>query len=421
MTRGVDKDLAVIGRALGPGPDPSRQARQRTALARALANPRPRRLRLALVAAAAGTAVAAAVAVLLVIARPPAEPDHDLACRVRGGGALRSGTAVSSGAADIAVDFAEGSSTRLHPRTHARFLQLERDQVTVELYRGRLDAEVVRVPQRRRVARWTYRAGPYSVQVTGTIFQMAWDPSSGDLGVTVARGRVRVVGPGIGAGGLTVERGEQLDANSRRRDVRLRGSDRLRDAAAGAGTAVRDAAPAPDAPPRLAAVDKRRSTVLDANAMRWKALAAEGRFADAARAAHGVGLQRLFAGLAAKDLYALADALRLAGELGPARSGFEALRARYRGHPLAATATFQLGRLAWEAKSFGEAARRFRAFLRAAPASPLASDARGRLMVALSRSGHADEARQVAADYLRLDPDGSFAAFARKLRQGNRP
>jgi TolA-binding protein len=112
----------------------------------------------------------------------------------------------------------------------------------------------------------------------------------------------------------------------------------------------------------------------------------------------------------------LADAARLAGNVGRATAALETLRRRFAGSPQAAHAAFTLGRIAFDRRrAYGDAARWFSTYLREAPGGPLAREAAGRRMEALARSSDPAGARAAAQQYLERYPAGPHADVARRL------
>ena len=65
----------------------------------------------------------------------------------------------------------------------------------------------------RPAAKWVIDAGPYSVHVVGTEFDVRWSGAEEVLDVQMHRGKVIVRGPLASGGGLTMEAGQHLVAN----------------------------------------------------------------------------------------------------------------------------------------------------------------------------------------------------------------
>jgi transmembrane sensor len=255
---------------------------------------------------------------------------------------------------------------------------------TVALVRSRLAAGSARFDVRHDPSRiFEVESGDVKVRVLGTAFSMARE---GELTrVAVERGAVRVQWTG--------------------------------------GEAFLSAGQAGLYPPPRSATDESRASAepladlagnVAEEASSWRKLAKRGNYNDAYKAlAPAVGKSVRDE---PSDLMLAADVARLSrhpGEatrfLGRVSDGFP----RDKRAPLAA---FTLGRVLLE--DLGQPGRAADAFRRAqqlAPKGPLASDALAREVDAAQRAGQADRARQLAARYVELYPDGPQAGRLRKL------
>jgi len=116
------------------------------------------------------------------------------------------------------------------------------------------------------------------------------------------------------------------------------------------------------------------------------------------------------------DLLLLGDVARLSGDAGRALLAYERVRSRASGSEAAANAAFAMGRVDFDQReAYAEAARWFAAYRNERSSGPLARDATGRQMEALSRAGDAAAAARVADEYLRKYPNGPHAPLARTL------
>jgi TolA-binding protein len=166
--------------------------------------------------------------------------------------------------------------------------------------------------------------------------------------------------------------------------------------------------PRPDAP--ASAGD--RSPLLN----RWRAQLAEGHAAAIVAEAQRQGLGHALDTADSEDLAALADAARYVGNGEVARRALQAQRQRFPGSKRAAEAAFLLGRL--EGESPGGAARAlvwYDRCLAEAPSGAYASEALGRKMMVLERSGKHEDAVKIARTYLNRFRTGSYAHAAREL------
>ena len=113
----------------------------------------------------------------------------------------------------------------------------------------------------------------------------------------------------------------------------------------------------------------------------------------------------------------LADAARFAGRVDRAKVVLLEVRRRFPGDPHAATAAFNLGRIAFDDEAaFADAAAWFDDYLTELPAGPLVREARGRRMEALEKSGDHASAVSAARAYLESFPAGPHANLARSIQ-----
>ena len=112
----------------------------------------------------------------------------------------------------------------------------------------------------------------------------------------------------------------------------------------------------------------------------------------------------------------LGNTARLAGNPARASEAYLAARQRFAGSGTAASAAFQLGRIAFDgARDYGAARRWFSAYLAEQPGGGLAQEALGRVMETEHRSGDRAAAQASARRYLARFPNGAHAALAQSL------
>ena len=117
-----------------------------------------------------------------------------------------------------------------------------------------------------------------------------------------------------------------------------------------------------------------------------------------------------------EDLAALADAARYRRHDDVARRALLAQRRRFAGSPRAADAAFFLGRLDENGgRGHGPALAWYERYLDEAPRGSYVAEALGRKMIAVEEIHGAAAARNVAEQYLRRFPRGSYAGAARAL------
>jgi TolA-binding protein len=257
--------------------------------------------------------------------------------------------------------------------------------------------------------------GPYRVLVTGTRFDVGWEPTAERFALRLEQGTVRVSGPLIGAD-RPVSAGESVAADGKLGRVEIlddRGGVGASSAPAPAPVGPTASASSPATPPSGAFPAPEPSSPRPAG---WRELAAAGRYKDALGAAERAGFEAECACASASDLVALGDAARLGGNAGRAAQALLALRSRFPGDGRSATAAFTLGRIAFDQRrSPCEAARWFDAYLREQGGGAFAREAAGRLIEARRACGDAAGAREAAKRYLSRFPNGPHAELARSL------
>lgn len=321
-------------------------------------------------------------------------------------------------AAETRVQFSDGSTLRLAPDARVRVAEVAPNGARVLVESGTVHVSVVH----REATRWAVAAGPFEVQVTGTQFDVVYDPASSGLTVRMTEGSVVVHGCGLlGAEGRRLTAGEQLAVSCK--DKSASASDTpAEDATAPDGeqapsrasmpSAVRPAEPALSAQPTARAsrggrIDTSRSVV---------ELARTGSHAEAMSAAEANGFDTTCAALSGPELLLLADAARYAGRFDRATEALEIARRRFAGSDGAATAAFELGRIAMDVRrELTVAGDHFETYLRERPTGSLAREALGRAIEARSRAGDSARAERLAVRYLAAYPDGPHAKLARKL------
>jgi transmembrane sensor len=142
----------------------------------------PRRVRPSF-ALGGAVALAAVVALLVLRLRP-------LAYEVRG--ARSDGPYISAPATTpVTVAFADGSAIEAAPGARLRVDEPRATGARVLVERGRASVHV----QHRTGSAWNFVAGPFDVHVTGTRFELSWDPSGEAMDLSLYEGSVEVRGP----------------------------------------------------------------------------------------------------------------------------------------------------------------------------------------------------------------------------------
>lgn len=341
----------------------------------------------------------------------------------------------------LELTFSDGSRVHLDGDGDARITRIDHRGAVLDLSRGRAHVAVVH----RADTSWGVHAGPFTVEIIGTEFEVDWDPETARFEIAMERGQVEVVGP-------VVERRSVRDNERLRvwlREGRLEqastdvpttpspapvelavapsaspptpaGDPPSPDTAERTGPASRArvpamAEPARPGPAELSPADRGPETTAEAAQPGPAELSRAGRYAEAMEAAEARGWQQTLSDLDGPSLLHLGNAARFVGQLDKAEDAYRTVRSRFTGVHRA-RAAFALGRLAMDQQNApARAATNFEAFLAEAPTDALAREAAGRLIEARQRAGDATGARRAAVAYLSRYPDGPHAPLARSL------
>jgi TolA-binding protein len=314
-------------------------------------------------------------------------------------------------AAESVVAFSDGSKVRLEAQTRGRVLELNDRGATFALEDGRVLVDIV--PRSR--GHWVFKAGPFRVNVHGTSFAVTWDPRHELFEVSLTRGAISVASP-IGGPEIRVHEGQSLRVNLKEQTSTLEPMSRKRVAATLEPTVpgLDAAAPRSSEPVHAPLPELGRAPAWSHRG--WKEAVAGNRVADVIADADRSGLTAVLEQADADDLWALANAARYAGRYQLAIRALLAQRKRFPSSERAREAAFLLGRLyASDPDGPGKAIGWYDRYLAEVPGGANASDALGRKMTLLQRSQRRAEALDVARDYLRRFPRGTYANAARAL------
>jgi len=346
---------------------------------------------------------------------------------VSDGGYVR---AKASGGTEL--QFSDGSSLALDPGTSTRVTDIDQHGSRVLLESGRAHVRVTHKP----AAKWVIDAGPYSVHVVGTEFDVRWSGAEEVLDVQMHRGKVIVRGPLASGGGLTMEAGQHLVANVKDGEIFL-------DATPGAEAAklprAREESPEPTFDvddPGMPAVVPPNAPVAPSHALRvrpgavrapqpgaetsWSKLIAQGDFQAVLADAEQRGLARTLETASAADLTALADAARYVRRSDVARRALMAERDRFAHSGTGREAAFFLGGLSEDESGVAAAKTAlewYERYMAESPRGTYAAQALGRQMILVHKLRGASAARPIANEYLSRFPDGPYAGPAKKLLQ----
>lgn len=372
----------------------TRRARARTAAPRA-------RVRRGVVLGALAMAAA-----MLVAAFAAWRADHRALTFVIGGKA-ESGAVGAFLAApptgELPLSFSDGTRIGIAAGARARVAEVTSRGARLLLESGVVSANVVH----RDGTRWLVDAGPFEVKVTGTRFDVAWQPAEQAIVVTLHEGSVVVSGCGL-ADGQRVSAGQQLHASCKLGTATL-------------GPITAEALPVPSGTPAalpLTALAEPTTTAASslpdaprpAPALFASASASSSAFPSASSSAVASALP------SASDLLARANADRYAGRFDAATEALETVRRRFGGSEASATAAFELGRIAFDRHhDFAAAGDWFDTYLRERPSGALAREALGRAIESRHRAGDSARAAKLATRYLATYPDGPHATLAGRL------
>jgi TolA-binding protein len=368
-----------------------------------------------------GSVLAAAAAAAIVVG--VARREHPLAINVVNGTVSDAGYLRASEGAQAVVQFSDGSEVRFDNGARTRVGELNAHGARFMIESGTAHVHVVPVPG----AKWAVEAGPYTIVVTGTEFEVGWAMFDEVLDVHLRKGSVIVKGPLTGEG-LTMAGGQHLTADIK--EARVVINEEHSDSASlpagstlggtpGAGAAETQAAgtdetqdtPAePAGPGRAAAPHVVRGG--EETTLGWSALVGQGDFGSVLGDAERRGLANVLAKASIDDLTALADAARYSRRPDIARRALAAERSRFPRSRQARDAAFFLGGLA---EGEGAALEWYERYLGDSPSGTYASQALGRKMMAVRHLQGEAAARVIAGEYMSRFPGGPYASSAQKL------
>ena len=321
----------------------------------------------------------------------------------------------------LALKFSEGSVVELKPGARARVARTTVHGATVLLETGGAKVDVVHRP----VTDWTILAGPYTVHVTGTAFQLDYESSSQRFELSMKSGVVNVEGPGL-AHPVQVK-GEEHFVHyvgeprfEHRNAVPVESPKHEPEAAVQPSSSTFNVADAVQAElDRLnkhafSSRDKSNRASGAENRIGWAAEVARGEYTSVFRKANEKGWGQVLAQSNQADLVAVANAARFMGRVSASREALEAIRRRFKGTYAAQSATYLMGRLA-EPSSPREAIGWYVQYEREAPSGSLLAEAAGRRLLLVQAVGDRSGAERLAREYVARFPDGPYAGVARKI------
>lgn len=291
---------------------------------------------------------------------------------------------------ELPLSFSDGTRIVLAPKTRARVAEVSPKGARILVESGKLHADVVHTAD----AKWAVEAGPFEVRVTGTSFDVTWDPKDEAIVVALSEGSVVVTGCKLGEGKRVV-RGEELRVSCKEAPAPVLGAATLSAAQPASPPASVTPETLPDAPAHAA-------NAPNASAAKPAASAAKPAPVETQPTA--------------AELLAAADSARYQGDFDRAIESLTTVRRRFAGTDAAASAAFELGRITFDTRrDFVRAGDWFDTYLRERPNGALAREALGRALEARHRAGDATQAEHLAVRYLTAYPDGPHAKLARKI------
>ncbi len=335
------------------------------------------------------------------------------------------GAWIAAGPRATSVRFSEGTLVTLEPGARARVTGADAYGATMLVERGRAHAKVVHVGSSTS---WLVHAGPFDVNVVGTEFDVAWDPTKEVFDIRVTEGRVIVRGPLLDTGrSLSASEVLRVDVHHKSSEVRVESPEAPRvdntaahetptrnedtpapkaEPVAPESVAPESVAPESVAPENGIAVSSEKPLIIPA----WQKLAAAGKHREALEAAEQAGFEHILANSTAAVLLELADEARFAGS--PSRARQALIRARDLG--ARGRSAFLLGKIAADHEhSPAEAITWLQRYLEESPSGGLAEQALGRIVEIEDKLGHREQARKAASSYLQRYPGGAYETLAR--------
>ena len=416
--RGAARDIAAVAREAAELPDEhalgEALGRVRARVERSRAGRGRRR--------AVWGGVLAAAAVLLVITWRAVNVAHQpqpLAYRVEGAGMLQQGYVRAQHGEHPQLSFSEGSVVALTDDARLRIVTVDERGGRLAIEEGEIRADIRHLPG----ARWTFEAGPYSVDVRGTSFSLAWRGADGWFDLRLQTGLLDVHIPWSSAP-IAIHGGQRLTVRSAGHEVTI--SD-LGDASVDseplaarpdspAGSAALPSAPSAALTPPLA-LSGNPSALPKEHRASWAERMGSGALQSIVDDALEHGIEATVMERSSEELEVLESAARYQKRPDIARRALLAQRARFAGSARAQEAAFLLGRIA-EGGDGVAAHEWYERYLAEAPHGAFAAEATGRDLIVTDRIFGVERARPLAEAYLKRWPNGAHAQLARSILNG---
>jgi FecR protein len=342
-------------------------------------------------------------------------------------GTVGAGGEILQGQTGTRIHFSDGSDIALGREARAQVGDLAAEGGRIVLSNGRAHTFFVPRPH----TGWQVVAGPYVVQVTGTIFDVQWSEEKQAFDVWLQKGSVRVSGPLIGDG-MVVTHGHHLLTRVKDNKVLLDSQVEPTEPLMAPETVQAGPTPAAEPAPVVgspsAASQASQASKEDALDLpeshaserapvavkSWSRRLARGDFEAVVAAAEHRGIDSVLLRGSLGQLSALADAARYTRRGRLAGRALVAERERFPDTSEGREAAFFLGNLSEDGGDQRDAVSWYGRYLREDSSGTYAAQSLGRKML-IESGGGGSAARADAGDYLRRFPTGSYADAARLI------
>ncbi len=319
------------------------------------------------------------------------------------------------------ISLEDGTQVVFLPNSTGRISQNVTHRGEVSLENGRVTLAVPHL----RDTNWKVFAGPYKVAVTGTKFEVRWDPQSSDLTVNVFEGSVVVTGPLLETG-HAVTSNRSLSANLQQSSVRMTPVDpsleNQQHTDTGTGSKQRSTVRSGRKSgtrgvySRLSNAAQKNRKMESIDPLEWVTYAKNGQYDKVSEIIQSTGLNRMLKDAPPSAWLILGNAARQSRDFNTARTVYSNLRDRYPNSGHATTAALYLGRMAFDQQhQYAVAAKWFKIYLSEQKGGTLHREVLGRLMETQYKANMYSDAKHTATKYLEQYPEGPQAGRAREL------
>jgi hypothetical protein len=315
----------------------------------------------------------------------------------------------------VGVSFSDGSHIDVLALSQLRIDDSTATGARVHLERGRIEVQAVH----RSHSSWIFLAGPYEVQVTGTKFELSWDPTAEAVSLRLIEGSVKVRSPLLETA-ISVRAGQHFtgDRQNTSFTVDESGSNAAPPDSAPSAAVIAPSATAMHGVPEVPSESAPSPSAKAPPSESWSKLVAAGRYGDVLEQATTAGIAGCLSTCSPQDVRALSDAARFKGRSELAERSLLALRQRFAGTGDGRTAAFYLGRLSESRGAMAAAERWYGVYTGEAPSGQYAAEALAGSMRAVKASRGAAAARPLAEQYLKRYPEGVEIKTARRIMEG---